>query len=570
MITKIELENFKGIGERQTIELKPITLLFGANSSGKSTIIQALHYAHEIFERHNLDPDRTLLGGEDLDLGGFKNLVHNHDLSNKIKLKFHIDIEDIEYPDYGIKSEWAEYLDYARNDLEDFSQYKLVEIYSIPHETETVWIELEISWSEFFQTSQLTKYTVGLNNTKYASINASLDGRKISLEEFNFEHSFLKKNDDEVSSTSTLGEFINFIDSLFKTIYETDSIEVQELSFPIPDQKSALPVWGKLLEEPQSWKILYNLLNKDRIDYEKKMFEEDNYTNNPYQEILPQFERLEYLNILSQAIVGPGEILRDELRKLRYLGPLRSIPPRYYEPSKSIDKKRWSNGLAAWDQLFRNDNWVTLLNLWLSDKDKLNTSYEIYLKDFQELESGSEIIRLLDEERMLEAEELLRDELERLPQKRKLVLIDQKSGIEVHPPDIGVGISQLIPVVVAALDSQNKITAIEQPELHIHPAMQVALGDLFIEEISKMDRLFIIETHSEHLMLRLLRRIRETSSGELPDKNKALEPTDLSVIYVEQKNEETYLSQLRIDEDGEFIDHWPKGFFEERAEELFS
>ena len=44
MITKIHLENFKGVKERQTIELKPITLLFGPNSSGKSTVVQALHY----------------------------------------------------------------------------------------------------------------------------------------------------------------------------------------------------------------------------------------------------------------------------------------------------------------------------------------------------------------------------------------------------------------------------------------------------------------------------------------------------------------------------------------------
>ena len=59
MITAIEIENFKAIGERVRVELKPLTLLFGPNSAGKSTILQAIHYAHEIFERHNLDPHRT-------------------------------------------------------------------------------------------------------------------------------------------------------------------------------------------------------------------------------------------------------------------------------------------------------------------------------------------------------------------------------------------------------------------------------------------------------------------------------------------------------------------------------
>ena len=53
MIKKIHITNFKGIKDTVTVELKPITLLFGPNSAGKSTIVQALHYAKEIFERKN-------------------------------------------------------------------------------------------------------------------------------------------------------------------------------------------------------------------------------------------------------------------------------------------------------------------------------------------------------------------------------------------------------------------------------------------------------------------------------------------------------------------------------------
>ncbi|MBK7994109.1 MAG: DUF3696 domain-containing protein [Blastocatellia bacterium] len=78
-----------------------------------------------------------------------------------------------------------------------------------------------------------------------------------------------------------------------------------------------------------------------------------------------------------------------------------------------------------------------------------------------------------------------------------------------------------------------------------------------------------LETHSEHLILRLLRRIRETNDNELPPDAPALTPDKVSVIYVEQTAEGVKLTPLRIDETGEFIDRWPKGFFEERAEELF-
>src|SRR5437764_8050167 len=92
-LTAIEIENFKGIGERQAIALKPITLLFGPNSAGKSTILQALHYVREILERGNVDPDVTIAGGL-IDLGGFATLVHNHELNRAVRLKVAMDLSD--------------------------------------------------------------------------------------------------------------------------------------------------------------------------------------------------------------------------------------------------------------------------------------------------------------------------------------------------------------------------------------------------------------------------------------------------------------------------------------------
>jgi hypothetical protein len=79
----------------------------------------------------------------------------------------------------------------------------------------------------------------------------------------------------------------------------------------------------------------------------------------------------------------------------------------------------------------------------------------------------------------------------------------------------------------------------------------------------------LIETHSEHIMLRLLRRVRETTDDELPPGVIGLSADDLSVIYVESGPEGVRFRPLRVSEDGDFLDRWPQGFFEERAEELF-
>src|SRR3954470_22966319 len=102
MITGISIENFKGIRDRVEIELRPLTLLFGPNSVGKSTILHALHYAREVFERHNLDVDRTLSGGLALDLGGFRNLVHGRETSRPLILRIDLDLSsgDVDLPHY--------------------------------------------------------------------------------------------------------------------------------------------------------------------------------------------------------------------------------------------------------------------------------------------------------------------------------------------------------------------------------------------------------------------------------------------------------------------------------------
>ena len=94
------------------------------------------------------------------------------------------------------------------------------------------------------------------------------------------------------------------------------------------------------------------------------------------------------------------------------------------------------------------------------------------------------------------------------------------------------------------------------------------LGDLFAHPIDR-GGVFLIENHSEHLMLRLLRRIEETHGGDLPAGKPPLQPDQVSVVYLSQTGGEVQAKRLRIDDTGEFIDRWPQGFFDERDDELF-
>src|SRR6185503_6431388 len=110
MLTALEIENFKCFAARQHIKFAPLTLLFGANSAGKSTILQALLYLHEIIERGSADVDRTELGGNVVELGGFARLVHRHDTGRAVVFRaefntpaslerFGRDLADFPFPD---------------------------------------------------------------------------------------------------------------------------------------------------------------------------------------------------------------------------------------------------------------------------------------------------------------------------------------------------------------------------------------------------------------------------------------------------------------------------------------
>ncbi|MCX7246310.1 MAG: DUF3696 domain-containing protein [Burkholderiales bacterium] len=148
----------------------------------------------------------------------------------------------------------------------------------------------------------------------------------------------------------------------------------------------------------------------------------------------------------------------------------------------------------------------------------------------------------------------------------RLYLVDAQ-GRTHEFEDVGSGFSYLFPILVALWDSPWSI--IEQPELHLHPAAQCDVADVFIAA-KNMGHAALIESHSENLILRILRRIRETTEGRVKEKSLRITPDEVAVLYFDpQSDGTTKVKQLRISRDGDFIDRWPAGFFEERSRELF-
>lgn len=561
--TRVEIENFKGIGVRQRIDLRPITLLFGPNSAGKSTILQALHYLREILERGNVDPDRTIAGGL-IDLGGFATLVHNHELDRTVTLKVILDISDDQGSDIlplnaGLSIGEAEFgelpVRYLIGESEDYRDYAIVQ---------DVGLEVDIRWSALEQAPYVSRLAIELDGEPLAAIvSPPIEGRA-QLTDFNFAHPLLRRavlpddmpedGDEDLSMGSPLEDEIWSLAREAAADRSTPDTPDDQLRIAVGTEQGALP--------PLDRDLILDIRDPDvrKAELEART---------------PRVNGLRAL--LSEMVLGPVRLVRDHLMQMTYIGPLREIPSRSYRPQVTPDEARWAQGLAAWDLLYndRRGELMGEVNWWLSGEERRRTTYRLERVEFKEIPVPSAMHQMfergLNEDDIAELQELYLN----LATRTEIALRDFEKGILVAPGDVGVGISQMVPVIVASLRKQDGVLGIEQPELHVHPAIQVGMGDLFIKAgAADQDRLssgktLIIETHSEHIMLRLLRRVREQTDGEVPPGMLGLTPDDLSVIYVEASVEGVRFRPLRVSPDGDFVDRWPHGFFAERAEELF-
>jgi hypothetical protein len=507
-IKAITIENFKSISEPVRIEFKPLTLLFGPNSSGKSTVIQALHYIREVLEFRRLDVDKTISGGEFIDLGGLDNFVHGHDTDRRVS--FVIELHDVDHNKYDWRNHDGAYDDDGYSD-------KLLEIIDSSG-NKHLWFSIAKIGDEVC----IGGWEICLNDK------VILSGVRNGELFYQLKDTFVEESD--VPRRLMLKAFHDSLNSesrslapvLLENLLQTSSA----CTNPLPEYGTTSPY--------DSWKP--DGFGADNLAYD----------------------------FAERSIIGT---IVDELRAMLYVGPLRTIPPRNYSPQKTFAPSRWSDGLAAWDRAsFANETIIKDANKWLGEKC-LDTGYALKSKWY--ITFGNDIQQLMQEPANLPESQLIEliKQLNR-GKGRKVVLVQSRNDLEVSLCDVGVGISQTFPVVMAALDKEAKIVIIEQPELHIHPRLQVELGDLFIEAIQK-GKCMIIETHSEHLLLRLLRRIREVTENEFPKGIKGLTPEQVHVYYNEIVEGSLKGTLMEISTDGDFNNRWPNGFFAERAKELF-
>ena len=544
LIRSITLKNFKGFSEEVQINLRPITLLFGPNSAGKSSVLQAMQYVNEVLSGGNLDADSTRHGGEVLGLGGFQNIVHGRDLSSSIEVGVRMSLGDVSM------------LDDEEEDISDFEQpsdelLKFANrLNAFKRNANDVEIRLTIGWSLLRNEPIVQAYEVSFNNEWCARVIASADGRQSSMK-LNGSHSlFMVPNSDPGNHITELAGLVEAEDVVLATPFSDgeDQDVSQRLVSWLPDVIFDLQEHGA---EPagagfSNW---MRMMDGARPKFNAIRIRAPGAKDAESLKLVASFEA--FLNWL---LLGPYETLRTQLSRLRYLGPLRVVPARDIALPRRAISSDWADGSAAWATLANGSSSLRArVSSWMSDSERLNTGYAVSVRKTREYEIDAN-----DSKRLSPVGQV----------RTRLALVD-RFGLQHDPQDVGIGISQILPVVVAASDGRASLVCIEQPELHVHPAVQVGLGDLFIDGAVNQRLSFLVETHSEHLVMRLQRRLREQISGEIVPGTVPIDPKDVCFIYL-GRNESGHVeaTQIGLTEDGKFDASWPNGFFIERSTEM--
>lgn len=641
-ITQISLTNFRSFKDTQVIDLAPVTLMFGPNSAGKSSVFSALFYIQQILEKKQCDPMYIDALNKKY-VGGFKNLVHKRNLNSTIKIKIKYELGNDQRKSYSYLYPLIE------KDLD-------IKLESPIEKAVSISTEFEIAWSKSKRTAYIKTYTVEFDDSKIAEIVYHEDSKPL-INFLNYIHPLLlpknhnewleceenannpvhpynrleiygqdvkdentKEANKELMEQVDMNKFTSgltraeIMDSelnnaehkflirillSFKALCEQGELDRKEFEKYI---NSEIPIkldfsqtlvgdefyvsklhelihdykWAKddyiIVKDIHEYEFLHNPIEVFDIKgalppLGRKLFNSLNLNDVKKSEIVSE--------LLSDVLVSPLDHLLVHLKNSISIGPIRKIIDANYQPLPYIEQKDWFDGSAAWSYLEKADlDVLKKINTWMSDEDKLNLGYGIALKEVQSTVKTFEVNKAdskTNEDSNLEVKvhdnsDFISSNEGQEEKTYHYTIIDKFNKIPVTPSEVGTGVSQLMPLIIAAVSQESGIIACEQPELHLHPRIQVAIADLLTQNIDKAN--YLIETHSEHLILRLLKRIRQHTDNELPKGLEFIKKSDVAIIYLEPTENGVIVNKIGITEDGEFTDNWPHGFFSERRQEL--
>ncbi|MBM7112852.1 DUF3696 domain-containing protein [Archangium primigenium] len=451
MLTRLRIQNFKAWQDTGDIRLAPLTVFFGTNSSGKTSLLQFLLMLKQTVQ--STDRRRALNFGDSrslVDLGVWPEMVFRHEPSRTIEFSLEL------FP------------------------------------TRSMWLDRLIGRD-------------GAESMSFAASIGSVDSEneRAELKSYNYRHMSSPDGPLELGA-QRMG--LNQYQIQFSPAPPAP---------PYSQVISAIPVHFN--------GIRINPTETNISQYGLKVFMEDNY--------------------------DLQESLAQNLDSIRYLAPVRIPPSRLYTWAGDAPEDVGPDGELIIEALLASRE-----RMFTSPSEEQHFQLEVLVAKWLQC------LGLLDSF----------DIKSIAPNRKEYEVLVRAMGMKdaVNLTDVGFGVSQVLPVLVQLLYVERGSTLIfEQPELHLHPRAQSALADIFIEALKmqentqmggeKRDIQLLVETHSEHFLRRLQRRIAEQN----------LSPSDVALYFCKPGPEGSTIEELKLDDFGN-ITNWPENFFGDEVGDL--
>lgn len=286
-------------------------------------------------------------------------------------------------------------------------------------------------------------------------------------------------------------------------------------------------------------------LNDLKVDYERENFYLDKDGNElkcKFNGFIPtQIENLDGESKID-------DINFDEFKiDVDYIGPFRFLPQRQFNLTGQINfKKTGIKGENAYAMLGVSKIMETDLH------KKVGEWYEQHFDGWKLIVDSNTSSGVSQSFQVL---------LQKTQTRLETNELKHQDEIKVNIVDVGQGMNQALPLIVRAYSkTEDSIIVLEQPELHLHPAAHGDLAELFAQSAKENNQTYVIETHSENILLRLRRLIVQNDFGFTKD--------DLVIYWVEDsENEGQQLLEITVDEEGVLSD-WRDGVFNENVKEI--
>ena len=551
MLNYIHLENFRAFGKPTTIPLAPITLFFGENSAGKTSILHALSLLKQSAETDGRGSALVVRDPRGLvDLGSFEELIFDHDLARVLRIgigwqnPLSARLRGASNPEKRALHRWELAPESASSMGKEWG-------FRFDRKVGVVWDSVAMtdgtSAEPLLRLRALSDEQALFGDDPELPLREALEGsQSFGLAEDGFAPREFE------SARALLYQHRAALAKMLAEDWASGALHVRS------QWRARAPVASlNILKPIESLKKVVELMESERpADDALRTFLADLWRgayrisgwNGPT--IFGQIDILDLIRsrlpkvadetasraFAQSVLLNPARswfrrdaAARHELERFSPIGPFRQPAARLYTHSGVNPSGVGRRGELVADLLHGDADALKRTNDWLRT---FGVNYQLKLRTLGARRSDVFEVRLQDTRRA--------------------------GRLDVAFTDVGFGISQMLPIVVQCVGTKERIISIEQPEVHIHPRLQSEVGDLLVDCVKNNGHQFLVETHSEHLILRLRRLVREGK----------VKPEEISVVYVDRGRDGSVVQRIGIKPDGTFDREWPGGFFPERMREL--